>query len=977
MATTIDDFNYQKQMNQNNADTLTRKGYIDRGMNNIQYLANRRSVDRAKWDAELAQEQARYNNQLNVLKQEQGKYANNPGELARIDRQISALATEHKNNMSTISQRYIDEANGPSPKNKELTTEEKKNLAQGTSNIASSLAGYFTDKLAQQDEAPGAQNLRNQAALHDEQAAAEEANEQESRQIANRDYRGEAEKNAVAGAAVENAQKVANLGNVSAGAAALARGVKSADYDTHMARQDEQREKAVQKQREAYGARQTAEEERQAAEAENNDKRNMDIYNSLSRYLSMGGNKNVGNAEEEDKKTDEQQSAQENTQPSGTGTPPAGTQPGNNPQSTEPDNKEPETENSTVPPERQDTTTSVDSEDTEPEPNVGQLGKSPVSTKKDEWADLQDGETVVPEQEYGDDAVRQKVDKSRQNMQSETTTMLDNAEEDKKQLEEAAKISEELNPWDLGMQPSVPGITSPDITPGYDDSMKSAMAAWDAAVSSDPDALKNLPFTLGEGLDGQELLDDMNNYKRGDKSNVKNQLAVAAYLLQEQGLTDAVRDGDWHTVQDKLFALQGEEAVRAYNKTANYDLNRLINNAVAVIGEAAQGQRKPEEAVKAVRDLYENVYGLWKGSSVEKRTQEAVSAAENNPKLTVQNTSFWYDSPNAGKLYEEANSVPYTKVLENKDNYPPFMQYAAKTASGSVSAGRGISGGTVLNSYKAVRDRVYASDWYKKLSAEDKKLLDDSMSEEQMKALYQSKYNEMLPYVQGILKKAKEPKAPPYNAADYANSNMTAAQKERKNQAASNQLSAAFQTWAGAASDDQWEAYEDMDPQEEARFQGVLDQRTPSDAQYFYDNYTDDGKNVDKLGNMFGKMFQDAVMSQAKPKGYDTAGSFKFDASALGDYAGQFAEAYDELSDDRKANFMKLPPDKQLSFARLKVGKGDAADMEAFAGMDIDQLWGIGFNKTSYEAILEHNRKKAESDARQQNITDTLSNIKY
>ena len=347
MATTIDDFNYQKQMNknqtqreiekrtqpvaveaynQNNADTLTRKGYIDRGMNSIQYLANRRGVDRTKWDTELAQEQARYNNQLNVLKQEQGKYANNPGELARIDRQISALATEHRNNMNTISQRYIDEANGPSPKNKKLTAEEKKNLAQGTSNIASSLAGYFADKLAQQDEAPGAQNLHNQAALHDEQAAAEEANEQDSRQIANRDYREEAEKNAVAGAATENAQKVANLGNVSAGAAALARGVKSADYNTHMARQDEQREKAVQKQREAYGVRQTAEEERQAAEAENNDKRNMDIYNSLSRYLSMGGNNNVGN--EDQANTDNKK--EEAAATSGTmtaGTTPTGTTP--------------------------------------------------------------------------------------------------------------------------------------------------------------------------------------------------------------------------------------------------------------------------------------------------------------------------------------------------------------------------------------------------------------------------------------------------------------------------------------------------------------------------------------------------------------------------------------------------------------------------------------------------------------------------
>ncbi len=174
------------------------------------------------------------------------------------------------------------------------TSSESDNAMNG---IFDSLGDYF--RSMNKSDAPGASNLRNQAKMHDIQAGEEQANAQQSQQIANRDYRGEAEKNAVASAATQNAQTVANLGNVSAGAAALERTVGTPDYNTHMNRQDEQREKAVEKQREAWGARQTAEEERQAAEAENNDKSNMDMYNSLARYLSMGaGGNNTDTAEQ-------------------------------------------------------------------------------------------------------------------------------------------------------------------------------------------------------------------------------------------------------------------------------------------------------------------------------------------------------------------------------------------------------------------------------------------------------------------------------------------------------------------------------------------------------------------------------------------------------------------------------------------------------------------------------------------------------
>ena len=48
-----------------------------------------------------------------------------------------------------------------------------------------------------------------------------------------------------------------------------------------------------------------AEEERQAAEAENNDKQNMDFYNNIARYLSMGGNQTAGSDEKEEVTTGE------------------------------------------------------------------------------------------------------------------------------------------------------------------------------------------------------------------------------------------------------------------------------------------------------------------------------------------------------------------------------------------------------------------------------------------------------------------------------------------------------------------------------------------------------------------------------------------------------------------------------------------------------------------------------------------------
>lgn len=139
------------------------------------------------------------------------------------------------------------------------------------------------------DPSGKSQQLRNQAQMHERQAIDEQKNSQANMQVANRNYRVEAEKNAVSQAASENAQKVANMGNASAGAAALERGVTSADYNTHMQRQDQQRAEGVKNQREMWGSKQTAEEERGSANITDYEWRDMDRYNRNAAQLSDGG----------------------------------------------------------------------------------------------------------------------------------------------------------------------------------------------------------------------------------------------------------------------------------------------------------------------------------------------------------------------------------------------------------------------------------------------------------------------------------------------------------------------------------------------------------------------------------------------------------------------------------------------------------------------------------------------------------------
>ena len=211
--------------------------------------------------------EARYN-----LQKEIGAATGNPEKIAELQQKVKELDDKYKEDMQATAdlRQYIED------------DADEKAAAAGT------LDKYFSTKFVGESEAPNEANLRRQAEMHDKQAGDEQKNAQQNFAVANRDYRGEAEKNAVSQAASENAQKVANMGNVSGGAAALARGVKSADYNTHMQRQDQQRAEGVKNQREMWGSRQTAEEERANANKERHDYTDTQTYNLASNNLSKG-----------------------------------------------------------------------------------------------------------------------------------------------------------------------------------------------------------------------------------------------------------------------------------------------------------------------------------------------------------------------------------------------------------------------------------------------------------------------------------------------------------------------------------------------------------------------------------------------------------------------------------------------------------------------------------------------------------------
>lgn len=183
---------------------------------------------------------------------------------------------------------WVNNAVGVATGQRRLDGGEKPELKRG--GISNNVAAHAANTLYGNDPSGRSKQLRQQAQMHDVQAADEQKSAQQNFQVANRDARVEADKDAVATSAVKNAQTVNNLAaGTSAGTAALNRTVEQGDVAAHRQRADAQRAEGVKNQREMWGARQTAEEERGAANITDYQYKQSVGQTAMSDYLSQPG----------------------------------------------------------------------------------------------------------------------------------------------------------------------------------------------------------------------------------------------------------------------------------------------------------------------------------------------------------------------------------------------------------------------------------------------------------------------------------------------------------------------------------------------------------------------------------------------------------------------------------------------------------------------------------------------------------------
>lgn len=236
---------------------------------------NRGEIDRATYDGELAKINTE---QYNTIK---GNEAVAYEDTAKAKADYANKVTKKEqvkagfNKANTAIQNGIDKALGinrgaeAEPTNvkdgssdtstaQNGTESNKTNLSKFVAPIQSAFANsamLATQKTG--DPTGAATAARNSGDLYGNQAAAEQKNAQANTQIASRDYRNEADKNAVAGAAIRSAQKMdAFTAATDLGTAAIQREIGSPDYNTMMNRQDTQRQQGVQNQRAMYNAKQ-------------------------------------------------------------------------------------------------------------------------------------------------------------------------------------------------------------------------------------------------------------------------------------------------------------------------------------------------------------------------------------------------------------------------------------------------------------------------------------------------------------------------------------------------------------------------------------------------------------------------------------------------------------------------------------------------------------------------------------------------
>lgn len=161
---------------------------------------------------------------------------------------------EANKKLAALNQQLQDVQSNRWKQNAEARVNNSTDKSQAGTTTANMVGNTFAmTRYGTKDPTGESAGLREGSQASQKQAAQEQINAQQNKQIANRNYRGEAEKNAIAGAATENAQRLKSLGaSAGGGAAALNRTTQSADYNTHMNRSDVQRQRGVENAREGF-----------------------------------------------------------------------------------------------------------------------------------------------------------------------------------------------------------------------------------------------------------------------------------------------------------------------------------------------------------------------------------------------------------------------------------------------------------------------------------------------------------------------------------------------------------------------------------------------------------------------------------------------------------------------------------------------------------------------------------------------------
>lgn len=187
-------------------------------------------------------------NKGTITQEQYDKQLSQADDAFKNDTGMSYNALETYNALGTYGTRIVSDIVGKAARK---ASDAYANVSNGgafgnMSNVGVSPDGYST-------------GLRAQAQEDVRQAGDEQRNMQQNFQIANRNYRDEAGRDAAMQAASQNAQKVNNAAaGVGSGAAAMLRDVVAPNTQAYMNRQDAQRKEGVENQRQMHAAQQEA-----------------------------------------------------------------------------------------------------------------------------------------------------------------------------------------------------------------------------------------------------------------------------------------------------------------------------------------------------------------------------------------------------------------------------------------------------------------------------------------------------------------------------------------------------------------------------------------------------------------------------------------------------------------------------------------------------------------------------------------------